>query len=111
MEGFQSCVKLLSGTIIKMARFHTKKTSPGDDEKSLVFKGKVIEGPINKGMTLEIPVTEAATISMPIYDIVHFEKQKDESKKVGLVIDFAKEPDAMDIVLGLTIQDETLTIH
>ena len=56
-------------------------------------------------------LTEAATISMPIYDIVHFEKQKDESKKVGLVIDFAKEPDAMDIVLGLTIQDETLTIH
>jgi len=82
-----------------------------EDEQSLVFKGKVIEGPINKGMSMDIPITEAASITVRVYDIVHFEKQKDESKKVGLVVDFAEEPEALDIVLGLKIQDETLELH
>jgi hypothetical protein len=94
-----------------MARFHIKKTSLMEDEQSLVFKGKVIEGPINKGMSMDIPITEAASITVRVYDIVHFEKQKDESKKVGLVVDFAEEPEALDIVLGLKIQDETLELH
>jgi len=94
-----------------MARFHIKKTSLMEDEKSLVFKGKVVEGPINKGMQMDIPITEAASITVKVYDIVHFEKQKDESKKVGLVVDFADEPEALDIVLGLKIQDETLELH
>lgn len=79
-----------------------------EDEKSIVFKGKVMEGPINKGMFLEIPITEAATIKMKVYEIIHFEKQKDEAKKVGLVVDFDDEPEALDIVLGLNIADETL---
>jgi len=94
-----------------MPKFHVKKTSLGEDEKSLVFKGKVIEGPINKGMTLEIPITEAATISMKIYDIVHFEKQRDESKRVGLIIDFAEEPEALEFVMSLNIAEEELTVN
>lgn len=94
-----------------MAQFHTKKTSLMDDDCSLVFKGRVIEGPINKGMSIVIPITEAATIEVKVYDIVHFDKQKDEEKKVGLVVDFADEPEALDIVLGLKIQDETLEIR
>lgn len=94
-----------------MPRFHTKKTSLMDDERSLVFKGRVIEGPINKGMSIVIPITDAASIEVKVYDIVHFEKQKDEDKKVGLVVDFADEPEALDIVLGLKIQDETLDIR
>ncbi len=91
-----------------MPKFHVKKTSLSEDEKTIVFKGKVVEGPINKGMLLEIPITEAATIKVKVYDIVHFEKQKDESKKVGLVVDFDDEPEALEIVMGLNIADEDL---
>ncbi len=82
-----------------------------DDEKSIVFKGKVVEGPINKGMNLDIPVTDAASITVKVYDIIHFEKQKDADKRVGLVIDFADEPEALEIVLGLNIQDEALELR
>jgi len=91
-----------------MPKFHVKKTSLSEDEKSIVFKGKVVEGPINKGMLLEIPITEAASVKVKVYDIVHFEKQKDESKKVGLIVDFDDEPEALDIVMGLNIADEIL---
>ncbi len=94
-----------------MARFRIKKTSIMDDDKSIVFKGKVEEGPINKGMVIDIPITDAASIPVKVYDIVHFEKQKDEDKKVGLVIDFADEPEAMEIILGLNIQNETLELR
>ncbi len=82
-----------------------------DDEKSLVFKGKILEGPINIGMLADIPITDAASITMKVYDIIHYEKQKDEDKKIGLVIDFADEPEALDIVLGLNIQEETLELR
>ena len=61
-----------------MAVFHVKKTSLGEDQTSLVFKGKIIEGPISKGMTIEIPVTGESVVKMKVYDVVHFEKQKDE---------------------------------
>ncbi len=94
-----------------MPKFHVKKTSLAEDEKSIVFKGKVVEGPINKGMLLEIPITEAASIKVKVYDIVHFEKQKDESKKVGLVVDFNDEPEALEIVMGLNIADEDLVCN
>lgn len=93
-----------------MPKFHVKKTSLGDDQTSLIFKGKVIEGPINQGMILEIPITEAAVISVKIYDIVHFEKQKDEMKKVGLVVDFYGAPDDLDVIMGLNISDEELNV-
>lgn len=94
-----------------MPKFHVKKTSLSEDQKSIVFKGKVVEGPINKGMLLEIPITEAASVKVKVYDIVHFEKQKDESKKVGLVVDFDDEPEALEIVMGLNIADEVLDCH
>jgi len=91
-----------------MPRFHVKKTSLMGDDISIVFKGKVVEGPINKGMEIAIPITDAASVKMKVFDIVHFEKQKDEEKKVGLIVDFTEEPEALDIVLGLNIADETL---
>ena len=94
-----------------MPRFHVKKTSLTEDQKSIVFKGKVVEGPINKGMLLEIPITEAASVKVKVFEIVHFEKQKDESKKVGLVVDFDDEPEALDIVMGLNIADEILECY
>lgn len=93
-----------------MAVFHVKKTSLGEDQKTLVFKGKIVEGPISKGMTLEIPVTQEAVVEMKIYDVVLFEKQKDEEKKVGLVVDFDGLPDDMEVIMGLNISDEDLKI-
>ena len=53
-----------------MAVFHVKKTSLGEDKTSLVFKGKIVEGPVSKGMTMEIPVTGETVIKMKIYDVV-----------------------------------------
>ena len=47
---------------------------------------------------------------MKLFDIIHFENQKDPTKKVGLVVDFDAEPEAMDIVLGLNIAEESLNI-
>ena len=93
-----------------MAVFHVKKTSVGDDQNSLVFKGKIVEGPINKGMTLEIPVTQEAVIKMKIFDVVQFDKQKDEEKKIGLVVDFYSLPDDMEVIMGLNIADEDLRV-
>ena len=93
-----------------MAGFHVKKTSLGDDQSSLVFKGKIVEGPISKGMILEIPVTQEAVIKMKIDDVVQFEKQKDDEKKIGLVVDFKALPDDMEVIMGLNIADEDLTI-
>ncbi|MCL4102049.1 hypothetical protein SAMN05720766_10848 [Fibrobacter sp. UWH9] len=93
-----------------MAVFHVKKTSLGEDQNTLVFKGKIIEGPISKGMTIEIPVTQEAVVKMKIYDVALFEKQKDDEKKVGLIVDFNGLPDDMEVVLGLNIADEDLNI-
>ena len=93
-----------------MAVFHVKKTSPGEDQTSLVFKGKIVEGPISKGMTIEIPVTQEAVIKMKINDVVQFEKQKDEEKKVGLVIAFNDYPEDMEVILELNIANESLNI-
>lgn len=93
-----------------MAVFHVKKTSLGEDQKTLVFKGKIIEGPISKGMTIKIPVTQEAVIEMKIYDVVLFEKQKDDDKKVGLVVDFDGLPDDMEVIMGLNIAEEDLDI-
>ncbi|MCQ2097481.1 MAG: hypothetical protein MJY87_06000 [Fibrobacter sp.] len=93
-----------------MAVFHVKKTSLGEDPNTLVFKGKIVEGPISKGMTIEIPVTQEAVVTMKIYDVVLFEKQKDESKKVGLVVDFTELPDDMEVIMGLNIAEEDLNI-
>ena len=75
-----------------------------------MFKGKIIEGPISKGMTMEIPVTGETVIKMKIYDVVQFDKQKDEDKKVGLVVDFYNLPDDLEVVQDLNIADEDLNI-
>ena len=93
-----------------MAVFHVKKTSVGEDKTSLVFKGKIIEGPISKGMTLEIPVTQGTVVPMKIYDVLQFDKQKDEEKKIGLVVDFYDLPDDMEVIMNLNIAEEDLNI-
>jgi len=91
-----------------MPRFLVKKTAPSEDGKALVFKGKVVEGPINKGMDLLISMAGQAVIPVKIADIVHFEKSKDDTKKVGLVADFEDEPDDMKIIMALHITDEEI---
>ena len=93
-----------------MAVFHVKKTSLGEDQESLVFKGKIVEGSIKKGMTIEIPVTQEAVIKMKISEVVQFDKQKDEEKKVGLVVTFKESPDDLEVLLELNIADEDLNI-
>lgn len=93
-----------------MAVFHVKKTSLGEDQESLVFKGKIVEGVIKKGMTIEIPVTQEAVIKMKISEVVQFDKQKDEDKKVGLVVAFKESPDDLEVLLELNIADEDLNI-
>ena len=95
-----------------MPKFYIKKTSLGEGQNSLVFKGKVVEGPINRGMVLEIPIAGAsAVVPVKIFDIVHFEKQKDELKKVGLVADFYDTPDDLEVILGLNIADEEVNVR
>jgi hypothetical protein len=93
---------------IAMARFLVKKTVPSEDGNSLVFKGKVVEGPINKGMDMLISMAGQAIIPVKIADIIHFEKSKDDSKKVGLVADFEDEPDDMRIIMALHITEEEI---
>jgi hypothetical protein len=61
-------------------------------------------------MTIEIPVTQEAVVKMKIYDVVQFDKQKDEDKKVGLVVDFYNLPDDMEVIMDLNIADEDLNI-
>jgi len=90
-----------------MPKFLVKKTAPAEDGKSLVFKGKVVEGPINKGMELLISIAGQSVIPVKISDIVHFEKSKDDSK-VGLVVDFEDEPDDMAMIMALRITDEEI---
>ena len=76
----------------------------------MVFKGKIVEGAIKKGMTIEIPVTQEAVIKMKISEVVQFDKQKDEEKKVGLVVTFKESPDDLEVLLELNIADEDLNI-
>ena len=95
-----------------MPKFYIKKTSLGEGQNSLVFKGKVVEGPINRGMVLEIPIAGASdVVPVKIFDFVHFEKQKDELKKVGLVADFYDTPDDLEVILGLNIADEEVNVR
>ena len=93
-----------------MSVFHVKKTSTGEDQESLVFKGKIVEGSVKKGMTVEIPVTRDATVKMKISDVLYFEKQKDEEKKVGIVVSFSGHTDDMEVLLERNIADENLNV-
>ncbi len=95
-----------------MPKFYVKKTSLGENQTSLIFKGKIIDGPINRGMIIEIPITGAsAVVPVKIFDIVHFENQKDEFKKVGLVADFYDAPDDLDVILDLNIAEEEVNVR
>jgi len=91
-----------------MPRFLVKKTAPSENGKSLVFKGKVVEGPINKGMSLLISMAGQTVIPVKITDIIHFEKSKDDAKKVGLVADFEEDSDDMRIIMALNIAEEEI---
>ena len=93
-----------------MSVFHVKKTSTGEDQESLVFKGKIVEGSVKKEMTVEIPVTRDATVKMKISDVLYFEKQKDEEKKVGIVVSFSGNTDDMEVLLEMNIADENLNV-
>ena len=93
-----------------MAVFHVKKTSLGEDKESLVFKGKIVEGAVKKGMTIEIPVTQEAVVKMKVSEVLQFEKQKDDDKKVGLAVDFSDSPDDLEVLLELNIADENLNV-
>jgi hypothetical protein len=59
-------------------------------------------------MALLISIAGQAAIPVKISDIVHFEKSKDDSKKVGLVADFEDEPDDMNMIMALRITDEEI---
>ncbi len=92
-----------------MPKFYVKKTSLA--ENSLIFKGKVIEGPINTGMILEIPLLGASdVIPVKIHEIAHYEKETDELKKIGLIADFYDAPDDLDVIFNLNIADEELNV-
>jgi hypothetical protein len=91
-----------------MPKFLVKKTAPSESGKSLVFKGKVVEGPINKGMNLLISMAGQTIIPVKITDIIHFEKSKDDAKKVGLVVEFEDDSDDMRIIMALNIADEEI---
>lgn len=93
---------------LTMPKFLVKKTVPSEDGSSLIFKGKVTEGPINKGMELLVSIAGQTMVPMKIADIVHFEKSKDNSKKIGLVVDFEDEPDDMAMIMALHITDEEI---
>jgi hypothetical protein len=59
-------------------------------------------------MELLISIAGQAVIPVKIADIIHFEKSKDDSKKVGLVVDFEDEPDDMAMIMALRITDEEI---
>ena len=61
-------------------------------------------------MTVEIPVTRDATVKMKISDVLYFEKQKDEEKKVGIVVSFSGNTDDMEVLLEMNIADENLNV-
>ena len=94
-----------------MPKFYVKKTSVGDMPNTLIFKGKSVEGVIKSGMILEIPLMGASDIiPVQIKEIVFFENQTDELKKEGLVADFSKYPEDMEVIQELNIADEELVV-
>jgi len=94
-----------------MATFHVKRTLFGEDQKSLIFRGQKLSGDISKGMSLKIPVTDKAIIGVKIDDVIEMESHEDHSKRTGLIAKFLDEPDALEIVAGLNVADEDLTIE
>ena len=94
-----------------MAKFHVKRTLFGEDQKSLVFRGNVLDGDVRQGMSLKIPITDKAVIDVQIDDVVELESHETQEKRTGLVARFLEEPDALDIVAALNVADEDVTVE
>lgn len=94
-----------------MAKFYVKRTLFGEDQNSLIFRGSVLEGDIAKGMRVKIPITDKAVIDVKIDDIVELESHESHEKRTGLVAKFLDEPEALDIVADLNVQNEELTVE
>ncbi len=94
-----------------MAKFYVKRTLFGEDQKSLIFRGSILEGDIAKGMKIKIPVTDKAIIDVKIDDIVELESHESHEKRTGLVARFLEEPEALEIVADLNVQNEELAVE
>ncbi len=94
-----------------MAKFYVKRTLFGEDQKSLIFRGSILEGDIAKGMKIKIPVTDKAVIDVKIDDIVELESHESHEKRTGLVAKFLEEPEALEIVADLNVQSEELSVE
>ncbi len=94
-----------------MAKFYVKRTLFGEDQKSLIFRGSILEGDIAKGMKIKIPVTDKAVIDVKIDDIVELESHESHEKRTGLVAKFLEEPEALEIVADLNVQSEELAVE
>ena len=94
-----------------MAKFYVKRTLFGEDQKSLIFRGSILEGDIAKGMSIKIPITDKAVIDVRIDDIVELESHESHEKRTGLVAKFQEEPDALEIVADLNVHSEELAVE
>ena len=94
-----------------MAKFHVKRTLFGEDQKSLVFRGSILEGDIAKGMSIKIPVTDKAVIDVKIDDVIELITHDPGEKRTGLIAKFLDEPDALEIVADLNVADEDLIVE
>ena len=94
-----------------MAKFHVKRTLFGEDQKSLVFRGNILDGDVQKGMSIKIPVTDKAVIDVQIDDVVELESHEAPEERTGLVARFVEEPEALEIVASLNVADEDLTVE
>ena len=98
-------------TFSRMAKFHVKRTLFGEDQKSLVFRGNVLDGDVRQGMSLKIPITDKAVIDVQIDDVVELESHETQEKRTGRVARFLEEPEALDIVAALNVADEDVTVE
>jgi hypothetical protein len=94
-----------------MAKFYVKRTLFGEDQKSLIFRGSVLEGAVSKGMNIRIPVTDKIHVDVKIDDVVELESHESHEKRTGLVARFLDEPDALEIVADLNVQNEELVVE
>lgn len=94
-----------------MAKFHVRRTLFGEDQKSLIFRGNVLEGQVKVGMSIQIPITDKAKVDVKIDDIVEMISHETHEKRTGLVAKFLDEPEALEIVADLNVLDEDLEIQ
>lgn len=94
-----------------MAKFHVRRTLFGEDQKSLIFRGNILEGTVEIGMSLQISITDKAKIDVKIDDIIEMTSHETHEKRTGLVAKFLDEPEALEIVADLNVLDEDLQIQ